>query len=338
MSKRNLLKIISLSGIALTSCATNTYEAKDYILEMNWKDNFRILQLNDLHLGNKDDQEYQFKFIDLTINDENASPDLIVLCGDVFTYADKITVRRTFKWLDSHKIPWTLTFGNHDQQSYYSIDWLTGYLNELNDSDSSYCVFKDIQRDDVTGYSNFAINLKDGNAIKEQIILMDSNRYNLGKYEDYEEYIGYDAIHEDQIEWYERIINYTKEQNNGTVVPSLAFFHIPLPELEIAYKDETTTKIFDQNDSPLEVSCPPKINTGLFDKMVELGSTKGVFFAHDHYNNYAVEYKGIVLAYGINSTDRIYYDDDSIGGQLIIVKNDGTPELKHIFHSYGELE
>lgn len=338
MKKKQILKLVPLFATVLTSCGTKTYEVKDYMLEMEWKDDFRILQLNDIHLSIKDDQEYHQKFIDLTINDTNANPDLIVLNGDTFTFADKTTVKRTFKWLDSHKIPWTITFGNHDEQGCYSIDWLTGYLNKLSNSSDSYCIFKDIQDDDLTGNCNFVINLKQGNIVKEQIVFIDSNRYNLGKYKDYEAYVGYDAIHEEQIDWYENVIKYTKEQNSGTIVPSVAFFHIPLPEFGEAYLDETTTKIYEQNESPLETSCPPDINTGLFDKMVELGSTNGVFCAHDHYNNYAVEYKGITLSYGVNSDNRIYSDDHSMGGQVIEIKNDGTFDITHIFHTYKELD
>ena len=130
-----------LCALLLTSCGTKHYEAKEYILEMNWKDNFRILQLNDIHIGNKDDQKLQFDFLDRTINEANA--DLIVLDGDVFTFADRVSAKRLFSWMDSHKIPWTLTWGNHDEQCYFSIDWVTGYLNNLAISDDSYCVFKD---------------------------------------------------------------------------------------------------------------------------------------------------------------------------------------------------
>lgn len=338
MINKRKLPIALMSAIALTSCASVRYEAKDYILEMPWKDNFRILQLTDIHLANKDNQDYHFDFMDLIINDENARADLIVITGDLFTYADKNTARRAFKWLDSHKIPWTVTFGNHDQQNYYSIDWITGYLNSLNNSDDSYCIFKDLQDDDINGNANFAINLMNGNTIKEQIIMIDSNRYNLGQYKDYDAYIGYDAIHDDQVEWYERLVNYTIEQNNGTVVPSVAFFHIPLPELEPAYLDKTGTIVLDQNDSPREKSCPGKMNTGFFNKMVELGSTNGAFFGHDHYNNYIIELQGITMGYGVHSTDRVYSDKNNLGGQIIEIKNDGSLEITRLIHSYEELD
>ena len=145
MKNKKLLIIAPLFALTLTSCG-KTYEAKDYVLELAWKDNFRILQLNDIHIGNKDDLDLQFDYLDTVINDERANPDLIVLNGDLFTFADRKTAKKLFTWMDSHKKNWTVTFGNHDEQAYFSIDWMTGYLNKLNNkraSGESYCVFKD---------------------------------------------------------------------------------------------------------------------------------------------------------------------------------------------------
>ena len=341
---KKLLKITTpLFALVLTACGTKKYEAKDYILELPWKDNFRILQLNDIHIGNKDDQTLQFDFLDLTINDPRANADLIVLDGDIFTFADRVTAKRLFKWMDSHKTPWTVTFGNHDEQAFFSIDWLTGYLNDLNDSKDSYCIFKDLQDDDVMGNANFAINLMKDNKVKEQIIVMDSNRYNFGQYLDYDSYVGYDAFHLDQVEWYENLVKYTTAQNGGIAVPSVAFFHIPLPEYEVAYNlmkegSSEVEVVFPQNPNTEEGVACPKINTGMFDKMVELGSTNGTFVAHDHKNNSALKYKGITLSYGVNSTDRVYYSEFLLGGQIIEIKDDGTFNLSQINdHKYSEV-
>ena len=81
MKNKALIKIGPLFALALTACG-KTYEVKDYMLELAWKDDYRILQLNDIHIGMKDDQTLQFDYLDLVINDENAKADLIVLNGD----------------------------------------------------------------------------------------------------------------------------------------------------------------------------------------------------------------------------------------------------------------
>ena len=342
MKNKALFKISPLFALALTSCG-KSYGVKDYMIELPWKDNYSILQLNDIHIGIKDDLDLQFKYLERVIKDDEAKADLIVLNGDLFTFANRATAKRLFSFMDNQKVNWTVTFGNHDEQAYFSIDWLTGYLNKLNDkraSGGSYCVFKDLQDDDIMGNGNFVINLMKDSKIKEQIFLIDSNRYNFG------EYAGYDYIHEDQIKWYEDVVKDTTANNGGTPVKSIAFFHIPVPEFETAWEEskkenppEDVKVIIPQTElSEYEGVAAPKLNTGLFDKMLELGSTNAIFCAHDHKNNYAIEYKGIILSYGVNSSDRVYWDSDLCGGQLNTIQDDGKVTMKQIFKSYEGLE
>jgi len=342
--KKKFITMAPLLLLCLSSCGEVTHDISEYFLELDYKSDFKILQFNDVHLANKDDQQRQFDFLDLTVNDANA--DLILLCGDSFTFADRTTAKRLFDWLDSHNTYWTMTFGNHDEQTYFSIDWLTGELNKRNknrlDGGDSYCVFKDIQDDDVYGNANFAINLMENNEIKDQIIIIDSNRYCFG------DYWGYDCIHESQVDWYGKLVDYTTNAA-GHVVDSFAYFHIPLPETETAYGlalDEIESGIDNpevellntnlENTIPEGVSCP-KVNSGLFDVVLAKGSTKAIFNAHDHANNYAVKYKGVVLSYGVNSTDRIYFTDNLIGGQVLTLHEDSTFEITQIFHTYEEV-
>ena len=48
----------------------------------------------------------------------------------------------------------------------------------------------------------------------------------------------------------------------------------------------------------MEEACAPKLNTGMFAAMKESGDVMGIFVGHDHDNDYAVMWKGILLAYG----------------------------------------
>lgn len=320
--------------VGLTGCGEGkSYDPGEYILELEYEDDFRILQLCDIHVGNKDDRQRQYDFLELTIEDADA--DLIVLCGDSFTFADKATAHDLFEFIDSHEIPWTITFGNHDEQCYFSVSWLTDFLNNY----GSNCFFKDIQDDDVFGDSNFAINLKRDGKDLYQVILLDSNRYNYG------EYIGYDYIHQDQIDWYEELVDYTTAQNGGEVVPSILFFHIPVPEFEDAWNAlnsgnpdlSNPVALLEYGEINEGFSCPKK-NSGFFDKVLEKGSSKAICVAHDHVNNLRMLYKGVILSYGINSTDRIYSLDEMTGGQVIVVHPDATLDFEAIYHTYGEVE
>ena len=344
MNKKRLVLFLPIIGMSLTSCslAGVKYETKEYVAgTLKYKEDFRILQLTDIHLGNKDDIEYHLKFIQKTIDDAHA--DLIVVTGDVFTLATKSNMQRVFKFFEDNNTPWTMTWGNHDEQNYASIDWMTGQLNKLAEKDGSKCIFKDLQDDDVFGNANFVINLtEDGTAnskVKQQLIVLDSNRYNF-KY-----FSGYDCVHTDQVEWYKRVVTDTKTANGGQTVPSLAFFHIPFPEFQEAYdlveKGDASAKKVDADKWAFnEDVCCPKFQEGegLYKAMKDLGSTKGCFVGHDHINTFVVDYGGIYLAYGIKATTRIYYENDLMGGQVVSMNSANQISIQRYFHTYDELE
>lgn len=78
------------------------------------------------------------------------------------------------------------------------MDELTTFLNERSASTNSFLKFKNVIGDNVYGDANFAINLTQNNTVKEQLIIMDSNRYrNTGNAEN--AYSGYDYLHPDQV-------------------------------------------------------------------------------------------------------------------------------------------
>ena len=91
----------SLFAVCLTACSGAKHNISEYILETNYSDNYRILQLTDIHLGDKDNYQTHFDFMDLTIKEAN--PNLIVVTGDLFTFASKATAKRLFDFLDSYK-------------------------------------------------------------------------------------------------------------------------------------------------------------------------------------------------------------------------------------------
>ena len=327
------MKLKAIVACAIAACAlalccsctndTHEYAAEDYFLDVDYTSNFRILQLSDIHLGAKDAQNEHFAYMDNVITKSKCN--MIVATGDLFTYADKTTALRLFDFFDSYGVPWTVTFGNHDEQCYFSIDWMTDTLNNY----GSHCVFKDIQDDNVFGNANFFINLKKDGKVFEQLLILDSNRYNYGAY------FGYDFIKQSQIDWYERMVNYSTSVN-GAVVPSILFCHIPVPETEDAWN----AALAGSPDAKLlggearEGVSSPKYNSGFYDKAVELGSTHGMFFGHDHVNDWVVLYKGMYIGYGVTSTDRVYGDKDMMGGRIIVLHDDHSLTFENIFETY----
>ncbi len=328
--KKKLLVFVPLLASILSSCG-KTYKVEDYILTLDKKANkdFVILQLTDLHIGEKDDFDVHAQFMDLTIRDAN--PDMIVVTGDLFTFASKSTAKRLFSYFDDKKIPWTVTFGNHDEQCYFSVEWMTRQLNSKYD----YCYFKDIQNDDVHGNCNFAINVTENGTLFEQLIMMDSNRYDFKS-------MYYDRFQKDQMEWYKNLVNQTNETYPG--YQSLMFYHIPLPEINDAYAHATDESRADYKKKDLlfgtqgEDPCPPKSDYGFFDVIHSLGSTKAMFFGHDHRNDYAVRYKDVDFVYGLKSTDRVYYDENMLGGLKITLDKDTRAlTYEQIHHKYSDV-
>ena len=336
MKRKSLLLFPGVILMSLTACSTGVkHYIYEYIAgELEYKSNYRILQLTDVHLGDKDKLDTHFKFMDLTINEAN--PDMIVVTGDLFTFASKSTAKKFFNYLDSKGKPWTVTYGNHDEQCYFSVDWLTSTLNNY----GSNCLYKDIQDDDVQGNANFAINLMKDNKVFEQLIIMDSNRYDFKT-------MYYDYFKQNQIDWYKSLIEYTKLQN-GNVVPSLMFYHIPLPEINDAWEAAKAGSA-DAVEVPFKVngvdtlgekgedSCCPDYNSGFFDVIHNLRSTTGMYFGHDHINNFIVKYKGIDFGYGVKATDRVYYGDSMLGGRVITLHDDHTTTYEDYYHTYAEV-
>jgi hypothetical protein len=127
-----------------------------------------------------------------------------------------------------------------------------------------------------------------------------------------------------------------------TTAKSLAFFHIPLLEVREAYweyvnngsQNTADCKFIKGNPGEKDpVVFPSETKTALFDTMVELGSTQGMFYGHDHLNNFVMEYKGIIMSYGYSIDYFAYGGIDRYGYQrgcqMITVHPDGSFDIIH---------
>ena len=127
----------------------------------------------------------------------------------------------------------------------------------------------------------------------------------------------------------------------------VAFFHIPLVELgeawnefvENDFKDTEDFKYIDGiiGEGGRRVYCGFG-EDGLFEKMLELGSTKAMYHGHDHYNSLTAEYKGIIFSYGY-SIDYLAYigvakEGSQRGCTMITCKPDSTFKIdKYNYYS-----
>lgn len=356
------LAVVNVVGVKANSKFINSIEPVSYenqlepTLDENGRytfvtdEEFKILQLSDIHIGagfmsiKKDNMA--INAVAAMITEEK--PDLVVVTGDITfpvptragTFNNKENAKLFASLMEQLGVYWCAALGNHDSESYaYFSRQAVGELYES--GDYPHCLFQ-CGDESIDGVGNYTINIKNSNGeITQSLFILDSHSYIKGNVPILS--WKYDCIHENQIEWYENEINELTQENNGVVPKSLAFFHMPLQEMQTAYYEYRDNDFTDTEDVKYYygetgeidiVVYPSEKNYGFFDKAAELGSTQGMFFGHDHLNNISLEYKGIRLSYGYTIDYLAYKDIKNYGSQrgctVITVMPDGN------FDSYTE--
>ena len=279
-------------------------------LEMDG-DEFRILQLTDLHYR----AGYKIAKSDELIREtvRLAEPDMIVITGDlVMATENNFYVEHVAELFSDIGIPWAVTYGNHDDEGRAD----KYYMGEIYEN-AAHSLYKNGPVN-IGGTGNYAVNITKNGQPFYSVIMMDSGTY----IDDYPEF-SYGTFTAGQLYWYDWL--QTGLLNAG-YAHSLMFFHIPLPEYQIAFNE------WEAKGSPAgegtgerrEEECHSLVNSGMFNKIKELGATTDVFVGHDHVNNYSVRYKDVWLHYGVKSTRQVYHDDDMIGGKLITLTGENA--------------
>lgn len=324
-----LLVLAIIGGIATL---TVTLYGKKYVRAENTA--FSVLQVTDVHILN-DEKKDTKAYKTITAMVETANPDMIVVTGDITSEKENYTAFKSFcTFMEKFQIPWAFTYGNHegldiqyepnevlDPEKIADKQTLNDYLESL-----EYCIYE--RGDESTdGMGNYYYTVRDDNGkALTSLIFMDSNSYD-------NENDGYDHFHDNQIQWYENTVKQiAKEENDdeSKVVPSLAFFHIPMQEYKTGYDDGERLC-----GRRMEKECSPAVDDQMFETMLELGSTKGCFVGHDHMNNYSVNYKGVRLTYGLSCDHNIYFVPFR-GGTLINIKNNGTFTTQSLIRHRGQ--
>ena len=265
---------------------SDAVEGRDYLTISADKDEFRILQLSDLHLtfGGWPGDSTTFKFVNALISE--TKPDLVVFTGDVTM---TIFNSRMFELLGEKvmsKFPdvyWTFAFGNHDTWGKADKAKLCNILDGFDN-----CMFLSGATNlggegNDKPLGNFAINIEYEDNFAYSVIIMDS-----GRRSDY----GYGYVTETQVKWYEWIAG--KLHNFNPNLKSSLFMHIPLFECKESYEKNGVTEGVKSEKINVQ-GC----NTGLYAKAVSLNFTEFFGFGHDHKNTFStITEDGIMLAYG----------------------------------------
>ncbi len=319
----------------------------------NDDETFRILQLTDIHLGGSitsypNDIKALKACFELI---RAAQPDLVVVTGDLsypvgissFSINNTAPVMQFASFMRNMGVPWAFTYGNHDTEAMAatgkeSLNDIYMSLSYKTSKNLLYPYSQPVAADGspIMGRNNQVIELRnrDG-SLCSALFLIDSNAY-AG-----EGFSKYDYIRDDQVDWYESHVKRLNEEA-GKTVTSLAFFHIPVTQYKTAYEmylagSDEVKYFFGENREggkvPAKICCTDTAGR-FFDSAVELGSTKGFFCGHDHYNNMSLEYKGVRLTYGM-SID--YLVEPGIvnktaqrGATLILHDKDGGMSLSQI--------
>jgi hypothetical protein len=269
---------------------------------------FKIVQFTDVHYvhGNiKSDTALMA--INRVLDAEK--PDMVIFTGDVVTGRpvkegwDAVT-----RPVIDRKIPFAVTFGNHDDEQ--GMTRLA--LERLITSYPYNCNYP--TGGEPSGVLNNVIPVYGGKSdmeVKGLIYCFDS-----GAYSTVNDVSGYGWITTEIIEWYKKQSLRFTRQNNFQPLPALAYFHIPLSEYQIAFDDESNKRVGVRK----EEECAPKLNPGMFLAMKEMGDVMGTFVGHDHVNNYIVDYYGVALGYGQFTGWRTTYVPEMNGARIVRLK------------------
>lgn len=286
-------------------CASAFSLAQSQSLKFDSKGEFKIVQFTDVHYQPANPaSRVAIECINEVLDAEK--PQLVVFTGDVI-YARPADEAMT-KVLDcvaSRHIPFVVTFGNHDDEQGTSRTELYDLIRTIPGN-----LLPDRKE---AASPDYALTVKSSDNKKDAALLycMDSHSYSPLK-----DVKGYDWIKASQVEWYRRESALYTRNNGNLPLPALAFFHIPLPEYNQAARDETAI----MTGTRMETACSSALNTGMFAAMKEQGDVMGVFVGHDHDNDYAVMWHGILLAYGRFTGGNTEYNHLENGARVIVLK------------------
>lgn len=273
---------------------------------------FKVVQFNDTQDDEQTDRR-TIELMDRTLDAEK--PDFVVINGDVINGGCdseldvKQALNHVVKPMENRRIPWAITFGNHDEDSAQRtgmtearmLQFLQGYAHNVN-ADSV---------PGLTGTSNSQLLVQSSRS-KDPVFglwLIDTGRYapDAINGQDFEGYPDWDWVRMDQVTWY-RNQSIATEQKYGKKIPSLMWGHIALHEhrnmwfASIESRTEADHARAVAKHSIVgernEDECPGPFNSGLFNAFLERGDVRGYFVGHDHVNTYVGDYYGVQLGYG----------------------------------------
>ena len=290
---------------------------------------FRVIGFTDTHLDhNREKGNVTLEFVIRNI--VNEKPDLVVFVGDNITSSfNERRAKQLCRVMEELGVYWTCVLGNHEGDNRWSIS--REKMVKLFASFPHCLIEADVKHTadgkEVWGNGNHVINLADAEGnVTRSLFFFDGGKEMTG--EEHEKYAAEieagtgrrdDYVKESQIAWYRETVSAIAGlSGTGSTVPSAVFVHIPLPEFRTAYEELTgETEVSPANVPAYNVPnengdymimgrrregvCCSGHNGGLFDAVLDAGSTDLVVCGHDHINDFVLSYRGVILSYNVPS-------------------------------------
>ena len=75
--------------------------------------------------------------------------------------------------------------------------------------------------------------------------------------------------------------------------------------------------------------CSYPADEGMFDAILELGSTKTLVAGHDHVNNTVIPYRGVTFVYSLKAGPGCYWEPALNGGTVLRIGENGVKSVEH---------
>lgn len=212
---------------------------------------------------------------------DEEKPDLVVLSGDVLTGYWGKPSKEEFerRWemaiepMKSRKIPWAFVNGNHDAEGPFN-------RREVVDLDRKLGGLSKNGPKKLTGSSNYYLKIYKSDRVEIIIYFFDSmNDHCEGTF-------GWGCVGKDVVNWY-KMTSEKIQRDYDDIIPSIAFVHIPLPEMMNLWNEETTFGYKGE-----DIACSVN-NTGLFKAFLTQQDVQMVLSGHDHRNDFHGTYNGM---------------------------------------------
>ncbi len=320
------------------------------VLRFHEDGKFRVLMISDFHALPKQGDINPKLIAGINALMEETAPDLVVVGGDQCLNRDtfdevKHFMGRVMEPVIRRNIPWCAVFGNHDREMGLDLEEemkvyesLPGYVGEAGPEDISgvgnfVVPILSSKGDDVAyhvwGLDSLAEQQRElisicGLPKGTQFILPDSFGTKCGN----------TSPMFDQVMWYYQE-SLRREKEAGHKIPALMCLHIPPIEMCLVARNPEECDAYGSKRE--QVGCS-EMNSGLFMACLQRGDVKGIFFGHDHYNDFHGTYCGITMGYDCAVGYDMSGHDDLRGGRVIDLTEDGgmTTRMVHLLDIMGK--